>query len=164
MTAAGATTRSVYLPKDTWYDFWTGASTAGGATSMVSAPLNQLPLFVRAGSIVPMGPNIQYATQSIDPLEIRIYKGKDGSFTLYEDAGDTYDYETGKYSRIAFTWNEAAQQLTIGARSGSYDGMPTARTFNIVWVAPNHGSGGDIVATPDAAIQYDGSQVMVSAK
>jgi len=131
---------------------------------MVSAPLSTIPLFVRAGSIVPMGPNIQYATQSIDPLEIRIYKGQDGAFTLYEDEGDTDDYETGQYSRILFAWNESSQQLTIGGRTGSYPGMPMSRIFNIVWVGPNHGNGVEVTATADQVINYDGSQVVVTAK
>src|SRR5439155_763301 len=135
VTATGAISRSVYLPAGTWYDFWTGSTTTGGSMSTAGAPLSQIPLFVRAGSIVPMGPNIQYATQSADPLEIRVYKGQNASFTLYEDAGDTYDYENGQYAQISFSWSESSQQLTIGARSGSYGGMPTSRTFNVVWVA-----------------------------
>jgi alpha-D-xyloside xylohydrolase len=163
VTTAGATSRSVYLPAGTWYDFWTGATTNGGTTSSVSAPLNLIPLFVRAGSIVPMGPMIQYATQNIDPLEIRIYKGGNASFTLYEDEGDTYNYETGKYSQIQFTWDDAAGRLTIGARTGSYSGMPTTRTFNIVWVGANHGTGVDVTSTADQAVKYDGSAVVVTA-
>jgi alpha-D-xyloside xylohydrolase len=130
----------------------------------VDAPLSQIPLFVRAGSIVPMGPKIQYAMESIDPLEVRVYKGQDTSFTLYEDEGDTYDYENGKYSQIVFAWSESAQQLSIGARTGSYTGMPASRTFNIVWVAANHGSGVDVTATADQVVQYDGSAAVVSAK
>jgi alpha-D-xyloside xylohydrolase len=161
---AGATSRSVYLPAGTWYDFWTGATSNGGTTSTVSAPLSSMPLYVRAGSIVPMGPMIQYATQSIDPLEIRVYKGGNASFTLYEDEGDTYNYETGKYSTIQFTWDDAAQQLKIGARSGSYTGMPTSRTFNVVWVGANHGTGVDVTATADQSVKYDGSEVTVTAK
>jgi alpha-D-xyloside xylohydrolase len=158
VTSAGVTSRNVYLPSGTWYDFWTGATKTGGGSSSVSAPLNQIPLFVKAGSIVPMGPNIQYATQSIDPLEIRVYKGQNGSFTLYEDEGDTYNYESGQYSTIEFTWDEAAQVLSIGARSGSYSGMPANRTFNIVFVSSNHGIGGT-VTTADLVINYTGAQV-----
>jgi alpha-D-xyloside xylohydrolase len=163
VTTAGATSRSVYLPAGTWYDFWTGSTVTGGSTMTVNAPLNQIPLFVRAGSIVPMGPNIQYATQSADPLEIRVYKGQDGSFTLYEDEGDTYNYETGKYATITFTWNDATKQLSIGAQSGSYTGMLTNRTFNVVWVAANHGSGIGVTATADRVVQYTGAQVVVTA-
>jgi alpha-D-xyloside xylohydrolase len=163
VTTAGATSRSVYLPAGTWYDFWTGSTVNGGASMMVSAPLNTIPLFVKAGSIVPMGPNIQYATESIDPLEIRIYKGQDGSFTLYEDEGDTYNYEAGKYSLVPFTWSESTHQLTIGARTGSYTGMPMSRTFNIVWVGANHGNDVGVTATPDQVVKYDGSQVVVTS-
>ena len=160
---AGATSRSMYFPAGTWYDFWTGATTTGGSRVTVTAPLSQIPLYVRAGSIVPMGPNIQYATQSIDPLEIRIYKGQGGTFTLYEDEGDTYNYETGQYSLIPFTWNESTQQLTIGARTGSYTGMPSNRTFNVVWVGANHGVGVDVTAA-DEVVKYDGSAMVVTAR
>jgi alpha-D-xyloside xylohydrolase len=163
VTTAGATSRSVYLPAGTWYDFWTGSTTPGGNTATVSAPLSQIPLYVKAGAIVPMGPNIQYATESIDPLEIRVYRGQDGSFTLYEDEGDTYAYESGQHSRITFTWSESSRKLTIGARTGTYTGMPTNRTFNIVWVGANHGSGIDITATADQVVKYDGSEVVVNA-
>jgi alpha-D-xyloside xylohydrolase len=160
----GATSRSVYLPAGTWYDFWTGATATGGTTVTADAPLSKIPLYVRAGSIVPMGPNIQYATQSIDPLEIRVYKGANATFTLYEDEGDSYNYETGKYSQITLTWDDTAQQLSIGARTGTYTGMPATRTFNIVWVAANHGNGVDVTATADQVVQYDGSAAVVSAK
>ena len=164
VTATGATSRSVYLPAGTWYDFWTGMTATGGATSTVSAPLSQIPLYVRAGSIVPMGPMIQYATQSTDPLEIRVYKGQNGSFTLYDDAGDTYDYETGQHAQIQLSWDDTAQQLTIGARTGSYTGMLASRTFNVVWVGANHGAGLAVTATPDQVVKYTGAQVVVSAK
>ncbi|HEX7477761.1 MAG TPA: TIM-barrel domain-containing protein [Polyangiales bacterium] len=159
----GATSRSVYLPTGTWYDFWSGSTTNGGSKVTVNAPLSQIPLFVKAGSIVPMGPAIQYAAQSIDPLEIRVYKGQDGSFILYEDEGDTYNYESGHYAQIPLTWNEANHQLTIGARTGTYTGMPAARTFNIAWVGANHGTDIDVTA-PDQSVKYDGTQVVVTAK
>jgi alpha-D-xyloside xylohydrolase len=164
VTAAGATSRSVYLPAGTWYDFWTGAPQTGGAQVTADAPLSKIPLYIKGGSIVPMGPKIQYATQSVDPLEIRIYKGADASFTLYEDEGDTYSYETGEHAEITFTWKDATQQLTIGARSGSFTGMLKTRTFNVVWVDGTHGSGIDVTATPDKAVSYDGTDVVVSAK
>jgi alpha-D-xyloside xylohydrolase len=163
VTAMGATTRSVYLPAGTWYDFWTGATSMGGAMSTAMAPLSQIPLYVRAGSIVPMGPMIQYATESADPLEIRVYKGQNGSFTLYEDAGDTYDYETGQYAQINFSWDDTAKQLTIGARSGTFTGMLATRTFNVVFVGASHGNGLAVTATADKVVNYDGSQTVVSA-
>lgn len=164
VTAAGVTSRSVTLPAGTWYDFWTGATKEGGAKATMDAPLGSIPILVKAGSIVPMGPMIQYATESIDPLEIRIYKGKNGTFTLYEDAGDGYDYETGAYSTIQFTWDDAGKKLTVGGRKGSYTGMPTSRTFNIVWVGADHGAGLDVTATADQVVKYDGSETSVSPK
>jgi len=158
----GATSRSVYLPAGTWYDFWTGSTATGGASVTASAPLSQIPLYVRAGSIVPMGPMIEYATQSADPLEIRIYKGQNGSFTLYEDEGDTYNYETGKSSEISFSWDDTAQQLSIGARTGSFTGMLASRTFNIVWVGASHGNGLAVTATADKVVKYDGTAATVT--
>lgn len=157
VVVAGATTRWVYLPEETWYDFWSGSAYSGGRTLRANAPLSQIPLFVKAGSIVPMGPVIQYATQSIDPLELRIYAGRDGAFTLYEDEGDTYHYETGQHSTIELSWHEATRTLTIGARSGSYPGMPASRTFHIVVVGAGHGGGVGITAVPDQVVAYDGS-------
>ena len=159
-----ATSRSVYLPAGTGYDFWTGSTSAGGGTSTANAPLSQIPLYVRAGSIVPMGPMIQYASQSVDPLEIRVYEGRDASFTLYEDEGDTYNYETGGYSTIPFTWSDSAKQLTIGARTGSYTGLPMTRTFNVVFVGAGHGAGVAITTTVDQVVKYDGSAITVAGK
>jgi alpha-D-xyloside xylohydrolase len=162
ITSAGVTSRSVYLPAGTWFDFWTGSTVSGGAKTNADAPLSKIPLFVKAGSIIPLGPSIEYATQSADPIEIRVYKGQDGSFTLYEDTGDTYEYETGKHAEIPFTWNDAQHQLTIGARTGSFTGMLASRTFNVVWVAADHGSGVGATASVDRVVKYDGTQVVVS--
>ena len=164
VTAMGATSRSVYLPAGTWYDFWTGSTAAGGAMATANAPLSQIPIHVRGGSILPMGPMIQYAMQSADPLEIRVYAGADASFTIYEDEGDNYNYETGKYAQIPLTWNDAAKTLTIGARTGSYTGMPATRTFNVVFVGANHGAGPGVTGTPDQVIKYDGSAATATAK
>ena len=164
VTAAGATTRSVYFPAGTWYDFWTGATTMGGSKMTVDAPLSHLPLYVRAGSIVPMGPNIQYASESVDPIEIRVYPGKDASFTLYEDAGDTYNYEKGEFSQIPLTWNDAAKTLTIGARTGTFPNMPMTRTFNVVFVGQAHGAGTEVSTTVDQVVMYDGKQAVATAK
>ena len=162
VTVAGATNRNVYLPAGaTWYDFWTGLTNAGGQTISAAAAIDTLPLFVRAGSIVPYGPSIQYATQSADPMELRVYRGANGSFTLYEDEWDNYDYETGVYATIPITWNEATQTLTIGARQGSFPGMLSSRTFNLVWVSSGHGVGVDSTATPDATVSYQGTAVQI---
>jgi alpha-D-xyloside xylohydrolase len=162
VTTAGATSRGVYLPSGVaWYDFWTGLKNNGGQTVQTDAPIDKMPLFVKAGSIVPMGPFIQYAMESVDPVELRVYPGANGSFTLYEDEGDNYNYESGTRATIPFTWDEAAQRLTIGQRSGSFPGMPVNRTFRVVFVAPNHGVGVGDGATPEAVVSYDGSAVVV---
>jgi len=162
VTTANATVRSVYLPAGTtWYDFWTGTTNAGGQTISAAAAIDTMPIYVRAGSILPYGPDIQYATQSVDPIELRVYRGANGSFTLYEDEGDNYNYETGSYATIPFTWNEATQTLTIGARQGSFPGMLNSRTFHIVWVNSGHGTGIANTATADQTVTYTGAATNV---
>lgn len=164
VTVAGATNRDVYLPSGSiWYDFWTGETNAGGQTISAAAPISIMPVQVRAGSIIPYGPPIQYAMEDHDPIELRVYRGANGSFTLYDDEGDNYDYESGSYATIPITWDDTAQTLTIGARQGSYPGMLNARTFHIVWVSPNHGTGIDQTAEPDSVVIYNGSPVQVTA-
>jgi alpha-D-xyloside xylohydrolase len=158
VTSAGAVSRSVYLPAGgMWYDFWTGQTNAGGQTIVAPAGIATMPIYVRAGTILPYGPAIQYAVQSVDPMELRIYRGTNGSFTLYEDENDSYDYESGSYATIPFTWNEATQTLSIGARQGSFPGMLTNRTFRIVWVGVGHGVGVPNTPTADHIISYSGS-------
>ena len=123
-----------YLPKGTiWYDFWTGARNKGGQDLKLTTSLDMVPMFVRAGSIVPLGPEMQYVGEkSWDNLEMRIYPGADGSFTLYEDEGDGYNYEKGVYATIDFKWNDRRQTLTISEPKGNYPGMLTQRHFTIV--------------------------------
>ena len=123
-----------YLPKGAvWYDFWTGQSYKGGQTVTLQTTFDRVPMFVRAGSILPLGPEMQYiGEQAWDNLELRVYPGADGSFTLYEDEGDNYNYERGRYTTITFTWNDKARTLTIGQRQGEYPGMLTSRQFTIV--------------------------------
>jgi len=127
-------TATKYLPKGAvWYDFWTGKTYKGGQTVTLSTSLDRVPMFVRAGSILPLGPEMQYVGEkSWDNLEIRVYPGANGSFTLYEDEGDNYNYENGYYATITFTWNDKARQLTIGTRQGGYKGMILDRQFTIV--------------------------------
>jgi alpha-D-xyloside xylohydrolase len=165
VTTQGATSRSVYLPgTGTWYDFWAGSTQSGGQSVMADAPIDHLPLYVPAGSIVPMGPIMQYSTaMPCDPIEIRVYKGADGAFTLYEDENDNYDYEKGMNATIPLTWNDATKTLTIGARQGSFPGMLQSRTFNVVFVAQGHGTGVDATATADKAVTYTGAVVNVTA-
>jgi hypothetical protein len=154
----GATARNVYLPAGTWYNFWTGATTvsAGAIQNGVQAPLTIIPIYARAGAILPMGPRIQYATQSVDPIELRVYPGADGSFTLYEDQGDGYAYETGSYATIPMSYSNATGKITIGARSGSFTGMLASRTFNIVFVTSGHGIGDTVTTNPDCVVNYTG--------
>ena len=143
ITQPDVSEREVYLPERTnWYDFWTGKQLKGGQTITADAPLDQIPVFVKAGSIVPMGNIVQHTGEATaDSLEIRIYKGADGSFNLYEDEGDNYNYEKGEFSVISFEYNEQDQTLTIGDRKGSYPGYLRQRVFNIVVVSENFGVG-----------------------
>ncbi|MGA2507344.1 MAG: TIM-barrel domain-containing protein [Chitinispirillaceae bacterium] len=156
VTTQGATTQSVYVPAGTWYNFWTGASLTGGQRTTVNAPLNQIPLLIRAGSIVPMGPEIQYATQRADTIELRVYKGASGSFTLYEDEGDNYNYESGSHATIPMSYNDATGKITIGTRVGSFTGMLTNRVFTVVFVSTGHGSDEPMTANPDCIVNYTG--------
>ena len=153
----------VYLPKGTnWFDFWTGEEHNGGQTIAKESPIDMIPLYIKAGSILPIGPRVQYATQKKwDDLEIRVYPGEDGKFVLYEDENDNYDYEKGLYSTIAFTWNDARQTLTIHKRTGSFPGMLKERHFRIVKVSPNKGYGMDTIQKYDKVVTYDGNQIIV---
>lgn len=163
VTEQGATTRHVYLPGAKWYDFWNGAATSGGTDVEAQAPLSRIPLYVRAGSIVPMGPDLEYAEEKpADPIELRIYSGADADFTLYEDDNNTYDYERGAYATIPIHWNDSTRTLTIGDRKGSFPEMIQSRTFNLVVVGDGHGTGIDITSQPDKVIRYDGRSVSIS--
>ena len=127
-------TATKYLPKGaTWYDFWTGQRYQGGQTITLQTCFNRVPMFVRAGSILPLGPEMQYVGEKAwDNLELRVYPGADGAFTLYEDEGDNYNYEKGAYATILFTWSDKARTLTIGARQGNYPGMILNRKFTVI--------------------------------
>jgi len=161
ITEAAATQRDVYLPKSTdWYDFWTGKQMKGGQTVIAEAPLDRIPLFIKAGSIVPMGPIVQSSGEKIsEPLEIRIYGGANGEFTLYDDEGDNYNYEKGQYATITFTWNDAKKTLTIADRKGSFPGMLAERKFNILLVSENSGTGMEVTNTFDKVVTYSGKEV-----
>jgi len=163
---AGATARDVYLPAGAgWTDFWTGETHAGGQAINTASPIGTMPLFVRAGSIIPCGPAVQYAAEKpADPIELRVYRGADGRFTLYEDEGDNYGYEKGKCATIEFKWDEQKQELAVGKRQGKFPGMLMERTFNVVWVAPGRGAGMGTVETPGAVVRYTGKAVKVAAK
>ena len=162
--APGKNTRKVYLPKSSdWFDFWTGKILSGGETFDAPAPIETIPLYVKAGSIVPMGPFLQYATEkAADPIELRIYPGANGRFVLYEDANDNYNYEKGEYATIEFEWNNDARTLSISDRKGSFPGMLKERMFNIVLVKPSHGTGVDVSPQPDKSVNYDGRKIEVN--
>jgi len=160
VTDPAATTRQLYLPEDKWYDFWTGVAVEGGRTINAIAPLDRLPLYVRAGSIVPLGPDEEWSTQKpADPIELRIYRGANGDFVLYEDENDNYDYEKGVYATIPLHWDDAAQTLTIGERKGQFPGMLESRAFHIVFVGENHGVGINPADEVDKVVQYSGKQI-----
>lgn len=159
ITEAGVVQRDVYLPKSTtWYNFWTGKNIDGGQTVPVQAPLNQIPLFVKAGSIVPVGPVVQHSAQdSNQELEIRIYEGANGEFTLYEDEGDNYNYEKGQFSTIRFAWDNSSKTLTIADRQGDYKGMVTDRKFKVVCI-------NQVETTAQMDVSYQGKTIQMQLK
>jgi len=163
VTEPGATSRHLYLPDATWYDFWTGSKAQGPAAIDSPAPMARLPLFVRAGSILPLGPDIEYAAEKpADPIELRIYRGANGEFTLYEDENDNYNYEKSAHAAIPFRWDEAAQTLTIGERTGAFPGMLASRTLQIVFVGPGHGIGDGLTQNADKTVAYTGKKIVVA--
>lgn len=151
----------VYLPECAgWYDFWTGERIRSGRYVERAAPVDLMPLYVKAGSIIPMGPLKQYATEKPeDPIELRIYPGANARFVLYEDENENYNYEQGIYSIIPFEWNDAKQTLTIGARQGEFPGMLKQREFRIVWIKAGHGVGVEVTAKPDIVVHYIGQKL-----
>ncbi|MEW6202623.1 MAG: TIM-barrel domain-containing protein, partial [bacterium] len=155
--------RKVYLPQSAgWYDFWTGKHYEGGQTIEAAAPIDIMPLYVRAGSIVPMGPKLQYATEKpADPIELRVYQGADGEFNIYEDENDNYNYEKGVYAIIPIRWDEKTKTLTIGDCKGSFPGMLEKRIFNIVIVGGGQGVGVDLTEAPNKTITYAGRNLTV---
>lgn len=164
VTQPKATSRDVYLPGgEGWINFWTGATYSGGRTITADAPIDKVPLFLRAGSIVPFGPELQYADEKpADPIELRVYPGANGSFTLYEDEGNGYGYGKGQYATIPFTWNDRDKTLDIGARHGTFPGMLETRTFRITVVRPNRGVGDGFDSAADVEIRYQGRPLRVS--
>ena len=154
---------STYLPAGAhWYDFWTNERFAGGGSVSRNVALDVLPLYVRAGSIVTLGPAVQYATEQPDaPYEVRIYPGADAKFTLYEDDNETYDYERGEYATYELSWNDASRRLTVGPRKGSFPGMTSTRTLNVVLVEPGKNGGIGATTGPARRVVYDGQRLDV---
>lgn len=158
----GARDREVYFPAgETWYDFYTGKAVKGGQTLKVDAPYETMPLFVRGGSIVPAGGDIQYAAQKSDePVTIVVYGGRDGDFTIYEDEGTNYNYEKGAFSKIRLEYNDKTNELTIADREGSFPGMQSDRKFNIVKVDAAHPVA-DAIKAKGKLVNYSGRKAVV---
>lgn len=163
VTHMGQRTTSVYLPAGaSWYDFWTGAVSVGGDSVRCPTPIDRMPIYVKAGTILPWGPDVQFAAEKKwTDLEIRIYRGADAHFTLYEDQGDGYDYENGASSEIGMNWNDASHTLTIAARKGSFPGMPVKRRFRVVLVDAQKGIGDQPSAHYDKMLNYSGRVLSV---
>jgi alpha-D-xyloside xylohydrolase len=163
VTAAKVTYRNVYLPMGAdWYDFWTGRKYSGGQTIPAPTPMDKMPLFVKAGVILPIGPEIQYAAEKPEgPVELRIYPGADGTFNLYEDENDNYNYESGKYAITPIIYNGADKTLTLSDRKGQYPGMVGERVFKIVVVKEKRGTDIGQIEKPDQIINYDGKRQVI---
>ena len=159
--------RNVYLPKQKgWYDFYTGKHYAGGQTIVADAPYEKIPVFVPEGSILPVGPEMEWSDQKKPELiDLYVYAGKDGSYTLYEDEGTNYNYEKGKYATIDFQYDDAQKTLTIGARKGSFDGMLQKRRFNVVLVSGDNQQGISLAKAPKGKkVKYAGQEVTLKLK
>jgi alpha-D-xyloside xylohydrolase len=162
VTEPHATTRAVVLPAgNDWVDFWTGQNQRGGQTITADAPIDRMPIFVKAGSIVPMGPVVQSAADAADPLEIRIYGGNNANFQLYEDSGDGYAYEKGARAIVRLRWDDSRNVLSIGDRSGAFPGMRMKHTFRIVLVTQGHGAGAAEDSADDRTVTYEGHQMSI---
>jgi alpha-D-xyloside xylohydrolase len=154
--------RKVYLPKEAaWYDYWTGKPAASGEVT-APAPYDQIPIFVRAGSIIPYGPAVEYVEEKpSDPTTLYIYAGADGQFTLYEDEGTTYAYEKGAFLQIPIRWDDKTSTLTIGKQTGAFDGMLSHRTFQIVLVSKAHPASFSLAPNPLKSVHYAGAEIRV---
>jgi alpha-D-xyloside xylohydrolase len=156
--------RKVYLPSGQgWYDLYTGKYFKGGQDINAAAPYEKIPVFVKEGSIIPSGPELQYTSEKpADPLTLFVYTGKDASFSLYEDEGTNYNYEKGAFSTIEFSYSESNKTLTVADRKGRFSGMLEHRTINIVFITPQSAKGLDFNRKPDRSIKYSGKQIRIT--
>ena len=154
---------SVYLPSGkTWFDFWTGQQHDGGQYIVRKTPIDIMPLYIPAGSIIPLGPLKQWASEKQeDPIELWIYPGADADFVLYEDDGETYDYEKGAFATIPIHWDDERQQLLLGSRSGSFPGMLQSREFQIVLVGTER-LGRELGPNHRRSVIYSGEEQTIS--
>ncbi|MFA9388280.1 MAG: TIM-barrel domain-containing protein [Prolixibacteraceae bacterium] len=159
----GQRNREVYLPQTAgWYDFYSNQFYKGGQTLKADAPLEKIPLYIKAGSIVPYGPEIQYTTQPTDgSIHLMVYTGADGSFSLYEDENINYNYEKGAYAFIPFKYNEEEGTLTLGQREGKFDSMITERQISITFINPETKSGFNLDVKPDQTVMYKGEELVI---
>ena len=159
----GERSREVYFPKNTgWYDFYNGKYVEGGQTVTANAPYETMPLYVKAGSIIPVGEELQYASEKPGaPITLYVYAGADATFTLYEDEGTNYDYEKGKYSNITFSYNDSTKELTVGDRAGEFDQMIKERVFKVVYVGKGKAKGFNTNPVSDATISYNGTSKVI---
>jgi alpha-D-xyloside xylohydrolase len=163
VTQYKARTRSVYLPQSAgWYEFVSGKAAQPGTNVDAAAPYDSMPLFVKAGSIIPTGPVMQYVGEKpSDPLTLYVYTGANGGFTLYEDEGINYNYEKGAFAQIPISWDETSKTLTIGKRQGTFPGMLEQRTFNVIFVSKDKPVGFAFDAKADRTVRYSGESVQV---
>jgi alpha-D-xyloside xylohydrolase len=155
--------RTVYFPRQNgWYDFYTGDFIEGGQRLVVDAPYDRIPVYVREGSIIPFGPELQYSDEKpAELINLYVYTGRDAQFMLYEDEGTNYNYEKGKYATIDISYDEAAKTLTIGPRKGTFKGMLKQRRFNVVVVSKDHPQPLNLENPQGQMVLYEGKEVKV---
>lgn len=166
VTEKGATSRKMHFPKGIdWYDLYRGKKVQGGQDLLVDAPYERIPVYVKAGAILPIGPVLQYTTEKKqDILDLYVYDGADGHFSLYEDEGNNYNYEKGKYSRIDFNYDNTTKTLSLQERRGDFDGMLTKRKFNIIFISDKNVVGLDVPSKRSTAVSYTGKAVQIKLK
>jgi len=164
VTELRAVSRKLYLPATTgWFNFYTGKFSEGGQSVDADAPLEKIPLFVREGSIIPFGPQLQYTTEkNADTVTLYVYTGKDASFSLYEDENSNYNYEKGKFSTIDFSWADHTHTLTIDKRKGAFTGMLKERVFQMVLIGKEQAKGYDLTRKPDKIKKYTGEKITIN--
>jgi alpha-D-xyloside xylohydrolase len=161
-----ARSREIYLPSGQgWYEFYSGRYVNGGQKITADAPYGRMPVYVKEGSIIPFGPELQYtAEKPADPIRLFVYGGRDASFTLYEDENGNYNYEKGVFANIPIRYDETARTLTIGKRAGSFPGMLTSRTFRIVLITKDKPAALDFEKAPVRTVQYHGDPKIIKLK
>jgi alpha-D-xyloside xylohydrolase len=161
-----ARTRELYLPKTQgWYDLYSGKYFNGGVKVNADAPYERIPVFVKEGSVIPVGPEMQYTNEKPeDSITLFVYTGKDASFNLYEDEDTNYNYEKGAFTNIPLNYNEATKMLTIEKREGKFNGMLQKRTFKVVWITKDKQGALDAEQKADAILQYKGNKIEIRMK